>query len=157
MVAAIAAMVWLVVAMVRVVGLVVVVVSIMLRVDMMVVRVVTLSEFGQVWLIHLHRIRSLIHRNCAAADQSVVSVISWIVWVGDSVEGDGLAHDIVVTGQVLQQFVLCKGRSLVSCTRAVKVELASKRVLELVILSKSIGGLQWVELPSIRNRIAVCS
>ena len=108
----VAAIVWLVVAMVRVVlvrmllGLVVVVMSIMLRVDMMVVPVVTHAKFGQVWLIHLHRIRSLIHRNCAAADQSVTSVISWIIWVGDSVEGDGLAHDIVVTGQVLQQVIL---------------------------------------------------
>jgi hypothetical protein len=103
----------------------VVVVSIMLRVDVMVVPVVTHGS-GQVRFVHLHLLGSRIHRNCAAADQCVTRVVSCNTINSDSVEGDGLAHDIVVTSQVLQQVVLCKALRIPDyICRANKVELAS--------------------------------
>ena len=107
----------LVVAMVRLVVVrvllrfAVVIVSIMLRVDVMEVAVAMWHGWGQVWLVHLHLhlFGCLIHRDRAAADQcfsSVGKVIS--TRVTNTVERDGLAHNIVVTGQVLQQVALCK-------------------------------------------------
>lgn len=89
----------------------VVIVSIMLRVDVMEVAVALWHGWGQVWLVHLHLhlFGCLIHRDRAAADQcfsSVGKVIS--TRVTNTVERDGLAHNIVVTGQVLQQVALCK-------------------------------------------------
>ena len=107
----------LVMAMVRLVAVrvllrfAVVIVSIMLRVDVMEVAVAMWHGWGQVWLVHLHLhlFGCLIHRDRAAADQcfsSVGKVIS--TRVTNTVERDGLAHNIVVTGQVLQQVALCK-------------------------------------------------
>ena len=107
----------LVMAMVRLVAVrvllrfAVVIVSIMLRVDVMEVAVAMWHGWGQVWLVHLHLqlIGCLIHRDRAAADQcfsSVGKVIS--TRVTNTVERDGLAHNIVGTGQVLQQVALCK-------------------------------------------------
>ena len=89
----------------------VMVVSIMLRVDVMEVAVAMWHGWGQVWLVHLHLqlVGCLIHRNRAAADQCFSSVGKIIITrnIG-TVERDGLAHNIVRTGQVLQQVALCK-------------------------------------------------
>lgn len=117
MVRIVVAMVRIVVAMVRLVAVrvllrfAVVIVSIMLRVDVMEVAVTLRHGWRQVWLVHfhLHLFGCLIHRNRAAADQCSITV-GKIISTRDigTVERDGLAHNIVVTGQVLQQVALCK-------------------------------------------------
>ena len=70
-----------------------------------VVRVVLWTR--QVWLIHfLLRIWSHVHDDRATTKQCVIVVISGIVWISDTIEGDRLAHNRVFTSEIGQKMAL---------------------------------------------------
>ena len=129
------------------------VVRLLMMMMVMVVPCVRL-RLGQVGLINLHLIGSLVHYDGAAANQPIVIIVSVTISFNDRVEGDRLSHDRVVSGQILQQVLLSEALR-VGTRWGDEVEAASVRVLEVIILTISVSSSQWIELPSISDARAI--